>query len=185
MARSLDSTRRESRRAPHNTLHWLAVSGLLALTAILAYITIRVALQQSPNRSTVAMLQVVTLLLSIGTSIYAGRQSALKSAQELLRPHAKSAYRRTLSLSVLNRRFSQKLDEYDQRLDDLADPNTGAISATHVHMSVDLFRVMAADLATTIGDALWDWKDILPEELEQLEALSKESQPKDVEFGEP
>lgn len=86
-----------------------------------------------------------------------GRQSARSAAAEFIKPHARSAFRRLLShyqslhrmVTIIDLSKSSKmLDQYKEALARLEEIATTQIS--------------------TADDALADWEDIVPEDIEEL-----------------
>ena len=100
------------------------------------------------------LLQVFALFAGLTGSYIFGRQTAGKMAGELVRPHARSALRRLLSLySGLGRAATaiQRCESPDDCRETLA-----------------TLRAIVIEEVVTADDALEDWADIVPEDLEEL-----------------
>ena len=101
--------------------------------------------------------QSFTLVAGFVGSFIFGRQSAHEAAKELIKSHARSAFRR---LSSLYLSLSQVAD---------------AIESSHDFESREDYQVTLAKLEAfvfnqlaTADDALEDWRDIVPEDVEEL-----------------
>ena len=101
----------------------------------------------------------------IGTFMI-GRQSAKNVATEIIKPHARSAFRRLLSLyqslhrmaTIIESSRRSKVADYNQvvaRLDEIA-----------------LAQISTAD------DALADWEDIVPEDVKELRQVLSSRRPR-------
>lgn len=94
---------------------------------------------------------------AVGT-FYSGRQSAAKAAREIVKPSALSAFRRLRSLYESISRVAYTIE-----------------SSRNAESPED-YRVILAELEgivfvqlLTANDALEDWKDIVPEDVEALQ----------------
>ena len=101
--------------------------------------------------------QTFTLVASLVGSFFFGRQSASEAASEVIKPHARSAFRRLLSLYRSLSRVANILassQNFESRED-------------YEVMQAKLEGIVVEQL-TTAGDALEDWRDIVPEDVEEL-----------------
>ena len=103
-------------------------------------------------------LQISVALVGAGASFYSGRLSVREAGREIIMPHARSAFRRLVSLyrsisevgRIIERsRNSESLDNYKVILAELK--------------GIVFWQLVTAD------DALEDWKDIVPEEVQELD----------------
>ena len=92
----------------------------------------------------------------LGTYIF-GRQSAKKIAAELNKPHAKSAFRRLLSMY---RSLS--------RMASIIDSSRGSEMSESAKLVLARLEEIATAQISTADDALADWTDIVPEDVEEL-----------------
>ena len=113
-----------------------------------------------------ALLQIFTLVAGLYGSFIFGRRFADEAAKELIKPHARSAFRR---LSSLYLSLSQVAD---------------AIESSHDFESREDYQVILAKLEAfvfnqlaTADDALEDWRDIVPEDVEELRQRLSSSNP--------
>ena len=100
--------------------------------------------------------QVIILCLSLSGAFIFGRQSAMQAAREIIKPHARSAFRRLLSL-------------YNS-LSRLATTITNARSSEPMENSaiLDKLEAIVTEQIVTADDALQDWTDIVPDDVDEL-----------------
>ena len=126
--------------------------GILALI-ILVYIA---ATQELSSLARV-LLQIILLAISSAISLFAGHRSAREAAREIIKPHARSAFRRLISLynglsraaTVIESSQSSKSDEDYQ-------------------VALARLEEIVTEQLTTADDALDDWNDIVPEDVAEL-----------------
>ena len=103
------------------------------------------------------LLQIFTLVTGLVGSFIFGRQSAREAARDIIKPLARSAFRRLLSLYLSLSRVANILassQDFESRED-------------YEVMHAKLEGIVVEQL-TTAGDALEDWRDIVPEDVEEL-----------------
>ena len=104
------------------------------------------------------LFQIFTLSAGLVGSYFLGRESAAQNAKELMKPHAKSAFRRLLALYRGLSRIG------------------GEIEVSRLNLSTDQYlnsclgklEGMVTEQIATAADALEDWNDIVPEEVQEL-----------------
>ncbi|NII11302.1 hypothetical protein [Oleiagrimonas sp. C23AA] len=139
---------------------------ILVLTAVLvAFIAIIAAAIRPLTSLENTLLWVIALALSFVGSFYIGKESATSAAREIIRPHARSAFRRLFSLY-------QSLSRVGIEISKSKDPQSHAITLARME------AIVVEQLATA-DDALEDWCDIVPDEVEELR--SRFASPRDVE----
>ena len=106
--------------------------------------------------------QVLILGISLGGSFIFGRESALEAAKDLIKPHAKSAFRRLLSQYRSLGRLVEAIQSAKQA------NNLDSIN----FLVLDKLESLVIEQIATADDALEDWRDIIPEEVEGLYALA-------------
>lgn len=125
----------------------LLVGGIFAYTATMRTLT---SLES-------VLLQLFTWVAGLMGSFLIGRRSVTEAAREIIKPHARSAFRRLLSLySSLSRagiviRNSQELDGADDH-----------------RIALGKLEMIVIEQLATADDALDDWHDIVPEDVAEL-----------------
>lgn len=91
----------------------------VCIIVLLSFVDIAAARDLSGLES--VLLQIISLVIGSSISFYIGRQSAQSAAREIIKPHARSAFRRLVSLYRSLQRAATTI-EAAQRLE--ADENT-------------------------------------------------------------
>ena len=129
---------------------------LIIASIALAVIFIMTASERPLTQLEIVFFQVITLCLSISGAFIFGRQSAIQAAREIIKPHARSAFRRLLSL-------------YDS-LSRLATTITNARSPEPMKNNpiLEKLEAIVTEQIVTADDALQDWTDIVPDDVDEL-----------------
>lgn len=148
-------------------LHWpeaIAVWALI-LVAVGASCLFAVVASRRPLTSLEAvLLQAFTLGAGLVGSFLFGRQSARATATELVKPHARSAFRRLLSLYESLGRLFQAIEGARRQ----EEPQSGGGSR------LDVLQVIVVEELATANDALEDWRDLIPEDVAELDRRLRE-----------
>ncbi len=125
----------------------------LGVAGLFAYVATTRALTNLES----GLLQFFAWLTGLIGSFIFGRQSAREAAREIIKPHARSAFRRLLSLYRSLYRVADDIE---------SSQNFG---------SHEDYQAILAKLGAIVGeqldtaeDALEDWRDIVPEDVEEL-----------------
>lgn len=86
-----------------------------------------------------------------------GKQSAKEAAKEMLKPHARSAFRRLLSLFQSLSRVAKTIEK-TKHPENLEEPS----------VTLAKLEVIVIEQLSTADDALEDWRDIVPDEVDEL-----------------
>lgn len=114
--------------------------------------------------------QVFALGIGLVGSYIMGQDSAANAGREIIKPHARSAFRRLVSLTKSLSRLVQTID---------------TIRATRVYSEqtltvLDRLEGIVIEQISTAADALEDWRDVLPDEFRALqESPQSEETPTD------
>ena len=127
--------------------------GILALL-ILVYIAATRDLSSLES----VLLQIILLAIGSSISFFAGHRSAREAAEAIIKPHARSAFRRLLSLY---RSLSRAANAIESSQSSESDGDYQVVLAR-------LEEIVAYQLMTA-DDALEDWNDIVPEDVKELE----------------
>jgi hypothetical protein len=104
------------------------------------------------------LLQSFSLAIGLLGSFIIGRESVRNAARDVIKPHARSAFRRLLSLYSSLSRLATTIQE--------ARPMN---KSPFVESTVlDKLEVMVIEQIATADDALEDWRDIVPEDVAEL-----------------
>ena len=125
-----------------------------AIAGLFVYISAAQRLTTLDN----SLFQIFTLAVGLVGSYFFGRESALEGAKELIRPHARSAFRRVIAIYLGLVRIGQEI-QYSQ---------LNLSSNASLHTSFGKLEGMVTEQIATAADALEDWSDIVPDEVQEL-----------------
>ncbi|MBA7485855.1 hypothetical protein ES707_21406 [subsurface metagenome] len=131
---------------------------LIIASIAVAIIFIIVASKQPLTQLEIVSLQVFILFLGLLGSFIFGRQSAINAAREIIKPHARSAFRRVLSLY-------QSLSRLASTIDHAKSSNSNSMEEKAV---LDKLQAIVTEQIATADDALEDWRDIVPDDVDEL-----------------
>ena len=130
------------------------ISLLAVITIVLSVILIFVAQSRPLTPLEGVLLQVVILAAGLGASYMIGKNAAMEAARSIIRPHARSAFRRVYNLYASLYRLSTRIEMLNDQNPD---------------HRLQLIRALVDEQFATGGDALEDWRDIIPEDVDEME----------------
>ena len=133
---------------------------LVALAIVVSAIFVVVAAFRDLSALENTLLQVFSLGVGLVGSYILGQVSARDAGREMMKPHARSAFRRLLSLTQSLARLVQTMETV--RPPDAQNPQAAAI--------VDRLEGIVVEQIATAADALEDWRDVLPDEFQAMKA---------------
>ena len=105
------------------------------------------------------ILQIMSLLSGFGGSYLAGRKASSDAAKEIIKPHARSAFRR---LIFLYRSISRVAHVIDSNQAD--------------SLKIAVIKAIVLEQISTADDAMEDWKDVVPESVEELQIKMRDQE---------
>ena len=134
---------------------WISVA-LVVIAIFGAVFLVVVSARRNLSSLETTLLQVLILATGLYGSFVFGRQAARTAARELVKPAARSAFRRVLWLYA-------SLGRLRDRLEDLRANDEREISA------LDVLEALVTEQEASVYDAMEDWRDIVPEDVEEVE----------------
>lgn len=107
-----------------------------------------------------SLISGIGLALGLWGSAVLGAQSAKTAAKDIMRPHARSAFRRVLGLYGSLGRLANTIAESQET-------NTASSRAEYTHV-LNKLQAIVTEQIKLADDALEDWDDIVPEEVEAI-----------------
>ena len=135
-------------------IHRIVIGLLAVITIVLSVILIFVAQSRPLTPLEGVLLQVVILAAGLGASYMIGKNAAMEAARSIIRPHARSAFRRVYNLYASLYRLSTRIEMLNDQNPD---------------HRLQLIRALVDEQFATGGDALEDWRDIIPEDVDEME----------------
>ncbi|MCK4392965.1 hypothetical protein KAX17_08675 [Candidatus Bipolaricaulota bacterium] len=138
----------------------IKLGAVLVLVAIIvAVIFVIFAAIRPFTQLEVVLLQLFTLASGLMGSFLLGKQSAESAAREIIKPYARPAFRRVLSLYMSLSRLARTIKS--ARLSSGSDDGRGPV--------LDKLKAIVTEQIATADDAMEDWRDIIPEDVEELQ----------------
>ncbi len=134
------------------------LAGLLVLIAIgISALVVYTTTTRTLTVVESTIWQVFVLTAGLAGSFILGQQSAKEAAREIIKPHARSAFRRLVSLyeSLSQASTEIQLTENSESTDD-------------IRVVIAKLDAIVTEQLTAADDALEDWRDIVPEDVEEL-----------------
>jgi hypothetical protein len=138
-------------------LKWIVIV-LIGLGILGLLILVYIAATRDLSSLESVLLQIILLAIGSSISFFAGHRSAREAAEAIIKPHARSAFRRLLSLY---RSLSRAANAIESSQSSESDGDYQVVLAR-------LEEIVAYQLMTA-DDALEDWNDIVPEDVKELE----------------
>lgn len=151
----MDKEKSNSDKQKKSQWIWPGIIGSVVLISIVIFVCLA-AIRDLSNLENV-LLQFIFLLIGCYVSYRVGQKSVKQTAREMIRPYAKSAFRRLVTLyRSLSRASSVIKSEPESESD------------TDPQMMLAKLDMIITEQLDTAEDALEDWNDIVPEEVEEL-----------------
>lgn len=133
---------------------WLPTVLILAAIAVAGF-SAYIATQRTLTSLEGTLLQSFALIVGLVGSFIFGRRSATDAAKEIIKPHARSAFRRLMSLYESLSRVANEV---------AASQSDGGNS----EVALARLEAIVIEQLATADDALEDWSDIVPEDVVEL-----------------
>lgn len=150
------------KRTKANSRGWIALITpyiLVTSSLVVAVVFVIIASGRQLTSLEGALLQAFTLGAGIMGSFVFGKQFAREAAKELIKPHARSAFRRLLSLYRSLSRLGTTIE---------AEKHKSSTSSGETNRILDKLEAIVIEQIATADDALEDWRDLVPEDVEEL-----------------
>jgi hypothetical protein len=131
---------------------------LVGVSVIGAIVFGVVAVQRPLTALENVLLQMFTFAVGLVGSYVWGRQSARSAAREMITPHARSAFRRLLSLYGSLSRLANAI------ANSRPDPQAAFVSS----VVLDKLEAIVVEQIKTADDALEDWSDLVPDDVAEV-----------------
>lgn len=132
---------------------WLPLL-LITVAFLVSGISVFIASQRPLTSLENTLLQAFSLAFGIIGSFYFGKQSATDAAKQIIKPHARSAFRRLISLYESLSRVGAEIEN--------------SKNSQYEAITIAKLEAIVVEQLATADDALEDWRDIVPEEVEEL-----------------
>jgi hypothetical protein len=127
-------------------------------TAALAVLTVVVGDHTPTNLLATSLLQAFTFSVGVLAAYAFAKASAVAAARDLIRGHASPAFRRQRGLY---KSIGRVIDEIDLQMSTQKDEK--------IRLNLRILRGIIVEQLEMSGDALDDWRDLVPDEVAELE----------------
>ncbi len=165
--RTPGNQRSRSWRNPRRIRALLGPSLLIAVSILAAVVVVNTAADRTLTQLELALLQFFMLAAGLSGSYLFGKHATRTGARELVKAHARPAFRRLLNLYNSLSRLAGAIGRERERHAASNDPGR----------SLDILDAIVTEQILTASDALEDWRDIVPEDVKEVEKRLKERQP--------
>ena len=131
----------------------IAATLLIFLSIVVMSLFAFIATKRALTEIEAILLQFFALLAGIGGSYIFGRRTSKESMREAIEPHARSAFRRLMTLYRSISHVAQ-ITESEEHRDDAS--------------KIGIIRAIVEEQIATANDALADWQDVVPEAVEEM-----------------
>ncbi len=143
---------------------WALPAALFLVVLVGLWQTYQVSVQRSLTPLEGFLLQILVLLVGVVASFVSGKVSA-RGAN---RAQARSALHRVVALSRGVAEFKVAVDRRRDVMRLIASQSSGVVPLDHVDSSLDLLYALADAQLQTASDAILDWGEIIPEDVEMI-----------------
>lgn len=144
--------------------------GLAFVTwAVLLALTIWLTSEKDMTAREEGLFQFIFFTVGVVISFVLGKQSVADAAQDVLSPHGRKSVRRIVNLAKGLGSLSVVIRQQRILLEEQADSNQGQVTFTQVSNTFDTLDVVIDGQLRTVADAIEDWRDVVPEEVQALE----------------
>lgn len=133
------------------TMKYLLPSSIVFVSVIVSGFFLYLASTRSLTNLENILFQIFALGTGLTGSFIFGRLSASAHAREVIRPHARSAFRRLMSLYNGLSRVLSVIEESEEE-----------------SVKLKVINAIVVEQVSTAGDALEDWRDMDPESVEEV-----------------
>lgn len=147
---------------------WVTVV-VFAAGVVMAKVTYDIATAKDPDSQAIGLAQAMTLLLTLVSGFVFGRVAGQDVAADVIKPHTRSAFRRVWGLYIALVRFRSTIQARLALLEELASARSGVVEIEHIRSSLDVLEAQVVEQIGTASDALDDWRDIVPSEVQEVE----------------
>lgn len=161
-------------RAKHRVLAAVIDSvpgvGLVAVAILFSIQMVNSAAEKGLSELELALFQALSLGLGLAGSFWIGQKTVRAATEDVIRPHARSAFRRVLSLYQAFGRLSASVEDRRSLLRRIGLSREGEVPLDHVEAALDLLAVQVTEQIGTANDAMDDWRDLVPDDVAKVEA---------------
>ena len=150
-------------------IRWYVVRGAVLLFVIaLLVLTLVVTTRKDTTNAETALWTFILFSIGFGASFYFGRQSVREAAEDVVRPQARAAARRLVTLGYGIRGSTEVVARNRRAAAEIADAGAGNVPIEHLELAYAALDVEFDMQIRMVVDALEDWRQFEPEIVNEL-----------------
>jgi hypothetical protein len=143
---------------------------LVAASIGLGILTVYVGTRKTPNTFATLLLQAITIVFSTYGAYVFAKASVEGAARALVTPHARSAFRRVRNIYEALGRLLDLIDRQSANFEMTRRPGMpDTLDYETVRLTMLMLESIVTEQINTVDDALEDWRDLVPDEVQQIE----------------
>ena len=147
----------------------MAIAGLVVLFAL----TVIVTATEHASELSKGLLQFIFFAAAAGLAIDLGRESLKRGTADVLKPHGRKAVRRIVRLGQGIGSFSTTIATQRNLMRQRGADQNGAVEVFEVEGAFEMLEAHVAAQLGIVEDAIEDWRDVVPAEVEAIESQAK------------
>ncbi len=163
-----------------------AVAGVVFGGVIILVLTVFVTARDTQDKVDPLAAGLLQFILAAGTllaSYLLGKRDASTNASAVLRPHGRKAVRRIVNLTNGIQSFGAVVSLQRGRLRARAARSGGGLTIDDMEAAFEVLDIQVIGQLRTAEDALEDWRDVVPEDVETVLREGQEAQ-RQADLGE-
>ena len=145
-------------------LSWLVIALSSGACVLLVVLFVKLSSTRTLSQLEAILFQLIILATSVVVSYLLSLKSARVTAHDMVKAHVRPAFRRVVSLYSSLSRLAIRIEELR---------NDPSLDTKH---ALDVIDAVVREQIPTGADTLGDWRDILPEDVKDLEEKAYEEE---------
>ena len=151
---------------------WFVVRGaVMAFLIALLALTIFVTSRKDTTNMESGLWTFILFAIGLGATYYFGRKSVKEAAADVVRPHAKSAGRRIITLGKGIGLFRAAMHEQHLAAKSTAAKNDGQVPIASIDLAYATLELQLEQQELIVIDALEDWREFDPDIENELKKM--------------
>jgi hypothetical protein len=156
-----------------SNLPWRPIAAVVGLLILFA-LTVAVTANEHASELSKGLLQFIFFVAAAGLAVDLGRQSLKRGTTDVLKPHGRKAVRRIVRLGQGIGSFSTTIATQRDLMRQRGAEQGGAVEVFEVEGAFEMLEAHVAAQLGIVEDAIEDWRDVVPAEVEAIESRARE-----------
>lgn len=129
---------------------------------------------RDPSRTEVALVEILSLAIAVLLAFLFGYAYSASAATSKLRAQGRASFRRLQNLFAAIQALGTSLASERASLEEISASSGDAVPSREMTRTLEVFELHYLYQVRTATDVMEDWRDIVPEEVDDLERRSEE-----------